>query len=65
METLSLAIGVAAVVMLLGIAVNWVAKIIERRSLLMKYLDSCFPKEGECQDQTSSYRREKAGYWLK
>lgn len=63
MGTLIGAIIVAAIVMLLGIAVCRVFSVVEKRSLLMRYLDSCFEEEEECTDQTSSSRHPVAGYW--
>jgi len=62
METLIGAIIVAAVVMLLGIAVCRVFSVVEKRSLLMRYLDSCFEEEDE-ECTTSISRQPRAGYW--
>lgn len=63
MGTLLIAIGIAAVVMLLGIAVARVITVVEKRSLLLRYLDSCFKEEEECPDQTLSFKHPVAGYW--
>lgn len=62
METLCTVIGVAALVLLLGITVARVFNMWQQRSLFMRYLETCF-KEDEC--TTSTSERERKISWLR
>lgn len=63
MEILCTVVGVAALVLISGIAVSRVFAMWQQRSLFWRYVESCFREENECRTSTSEEERNVS--WLR